>query len=523
MTHDFNYLILSDLHLQEADKDPAGRLFYFDQEFADLLRHYRLFSVAGRHWRLIIGGDFLEFFVIKEQPDPGDRLLRGTSLSASERRFFPGTEWQKSVWKLDLILRSHPQLLLALARFIGAGHEIYILRGNHDLELFWPQVQDHLRLLIAEHHPSDMSYLEVKEAAKARIHFPPWFYLEPGVLYVEHGHQYDEYCANAHNLAPVLPGNRTQIQLSMSAFTMRYFASRVQKVDPAAMENMNTLLRYIRHLVLNEPSLTLRLPAFYFEAAARILRKAGRSDPRQEAFIEGAESVVREEIGRVYGLDGRTLQALEALGRRPILLDRGRTGQGLWIDLILGSLASAVTARLLARRGRPLAALGALATLSYWGLLWQRRIGRANDHRNLRVIARRIRDLLGVQYVVFGHSHDPDVEWLDAERDQVYFNVGTWLPTGGESQMIYLHIVRDRDRATAQLMRWDRRRQAPLEVDPADYAIERRAELQGRQAAERAGTASPASSASPGRSPAPGPWPPAPASTPGGGAPPDAG
>ena len=168
-------------------------------------------------------------------------------------------------------------------------------------------------------------------------------------------------------------------------------------------------------------------------------------------------------------------------------------------------------------------ALGALASVSYWGFLWQRRVGRVNDHRYLRDIARRIRDLLAVQFVVFGHSHDPDVEWLDAERDHVYFNVGTWLPKDGESQMIYLHIVRDRDRATAQLMRWDRRRQAPLEVDPADYAIERRAELHGRQAAERTGTASPASSASPGRSPAPGPWPPAPASTPGAGAPRDAG
>jgi UDP-2,3-diacylglucosamine pyrophosphatase LpxH len=515
MRDDFNYLILSDLHLQEAERDPAGRLFYFDQEFADLLRHYRLFSVDGRRWRLIIGGDFLEFFVIKEQPETDDRLLRGTTLRASDRRFFPGTEWQKSVWKLDLILRSHPQLLLALARFIGSGHEIYVLRGNHDLELFWPQVQDHFRTLIAEHHPSDLGYLDVKRAARSQIHFPPWFYYEPGLLYVEHGHQYDEYCANAHNLYPVLAGRPGQLQLAISAFTMRYFASRVQKADPAAMENMATIPRYLRHLLLSEPSLTFRLPGYYVEGVTRTLAKAGRLDARAEAFVAGAESVVREEIARGYGLEVATLEKLEALGQPPLLLDRVRAAQGLGIDLVLGTIGSVVAAAAHRRRGRRWIGLGALASLPLWGLAWRRRITRATDHRNLRDIARRVRDLLGVQYVVFGHSHDPDVDWLDAQQDAVYFNVGTWLPKGGRSQMVYLHVVRGRERASAQLMRWDRVHKRPVEVDPADYVLERRAQLHRRQAAERASSAS---AAPPGPAPARAPSPPAPASTPGAGA-----
>jgi len=65
---DFNYLVVSDLHLSEAERNPAGRFFHFDEDFADFLRHYRLSYVGSRRWRLIIDGDFVEFFQMTEPP-----------------------------------------------------------------------------------------------------------------------------------------------------------------------------------------------------------------------------------------------------------------------------------------------------------------------------------------------------------------------------------------------------------------------------------------------------------------------
>src|SRR5581483_8554956 len=159
----YNYLIISDLHLKESEKSPAGRLFYFDQDFTDFLRHYRHTYAGARRWRLIVGGDFIEFYHrINEQPDPQNRLLRGSELYETDLKFYPGTEWRKSVWKLDRILRSHQLLLISLARFVHEGNEVYILRGNHDLEFYWTQVQDHFRALVAEHHPAGVTYLEMK-------------------------------------------------------------------------------------------------------------------------------------------------------------------------------------------------------------------------------------------------------------------------------------------------------------------------------------------------------------------------
>lgn len=470
MTADFNYLIISDLHLQEAEKDPSGRLFYFDQEFADFLRYYRLFSVDQRRWKLIIAGDLIEFTLIKERPDPEDRLLRGTVLTHTDQKFFPGTDWQKSVWKLDLILRSHPQLLLALARFVAAGHEIYILRGNHDLELFWPQVQDRFRLLVAQHHPVDMSFLDMKAAVGERIHFRPWFYLEPGLLYVEHGCQYDEYCSNAHNLYPLLPKNPERIELPISALTMRYFAARIQSIEPAAMENINSIPRYLKHLIASNPGQLALMPLYYLEMIARVLGKVRQPDPERAAFVAGMEAAVREEIQKVSGVDDRTFRILESLGRRPILADWWQTVRCLCLDLILGGLGNLSLAAALAFARRPWLALGALATIPLWFRAGKRRLGGINDHRNLREIARTIQHQLEVRYVVFGHSHDPDVLPLDEGQERIYFNVGTWVPRAGAGEFVYLQIRSDPERPTAHLVRWDRHGQCPVELDLASYA-----------------------------------------------------
>jgi UDP-2,3-diacylglucosamine pyrophosphatase LpxH len=477
----YNYLVISDLHLQEADKNPAGRLFYFDQEFADFLRHYRLFHVEKRRWKLIIDGDFIEFYHIPHQPSPDDKLLRGVNLTETDLKFFPGTEWQKSVWKLHLILSSHPQLLLALARFVADGNEIYILRGNHDLEFFWPEVQEHFRLLVAQHHPVDKSYIEIKMAVKNRIHFVPWFYLEKDLLYVEHGHQYDPYCSNKNNLYPVLEDNPRQLELALSAFTMRYFVSRIQKIDPAAMENVSSIPKYLTHLIRNNWRQVAAMPVYYAEMLIRTLRKVRAKRSRVGAAddeLDRMEGRVREEIKAAYGLSDEKIRELDALRLEPVLLSWWSTLKVFYIDLLLGGLLVGILG---SRAVSHLTFLGRWSSSVFIGLILvvillegKRRIGSFNDHRNLRDIARTIRETVGCRYVVFGHSHDPDACPLSPEHDQWYFNVGTWVPRRGEGQFIYLEILSAGDGTTARLMRWDRRRKEPVDLGSDWYSKKRR-------------------------------------------------
>ena len=466
---DFNYLVVSDLHLSEAERNPAGRFFHFDEDFADFLRHYRLSYVGQRRWRLIIDGDFVEFFQMTEPPEATERLLRGVTLTASDRRFFPGTEWEKSVWKLDRVMRSHPQLLLALARFLLAGNEIYILRGNHDVEMYWPQVQEHFRLVLAQHHPADTSYLDMKTAIQARLHFLPWFYLDPGLLYVEHGCQYDPFCANEHNLCPVLPDRPEQIHLPFSAFSMRYFAARIAMVDPAAIENVNSIPRYLGRLLAKNPLLAFRMPYYYVEMIARTLSKVNRPWPEAERAIAAREAEVRRELETTHGLSAATLAGIEDLRERPVLGSMRRTMKSFAVDIVGAGLL--LTAGLWAaaprtRRGRLAAGALSAALVTGLGASWVKRAKTINDHRNLREIARAIAEAVGVRYVVFGHSHQPDAHRLPAEDERWYFNVGTWVPNLQEGHFIYLQVLRDHG-ASATLTRWNRRLQRPEELDPA--------------------------------------------------------
>ena len=468
----FNYLVVSDLHLSEADRNPAGRFFHFDEDFADFLRHYRLSYVGQRRWRLIIDGDFIEFFQVTDSPDPDERLLRGVTLTPSDRRFFPGTEWQKSRWKLDRVLRSHPQLLLALARFLLAGNEIYILRGNHDVEMFWPQVQEHFRLVLTQHHPADTTYLAMKAAVEARLHFRPWFYLEPDLLYVEHGCQYDPFCTNEYNLCPVVPAKPTQIHLPFSAFSMRYFAARMAVVDPAAIENVNSIPRYLGRLLARHPLHAFVIPYYYVEMIVRTLRKVRRPAPDAELEVAAQEASARAELERMYAVPAATVAALEGLRERPILGSLPRTIRSFSLDMITAGLATAAGIWLAApptRRGRlaATALTGALVVGLTAG--WVRRASTINDHRNLREIARTIASIVGVRYVVFGHSHEPDAHRLSEAGDRWYFNVGTWVPNLQEGQFIYMQVLRDAG-GSAQLMRWNRKWQRPEALDPERFS-----------------------------------------------------
>jgi UDP-2,3-diacylglucosamine pyrophosphatase LpxH len=469
---DFNYLVVSDLHLSEAERNPAGRFFHFDEDFADFLRHYRLSYVGQRRWRLIIDGDFVEFFQMTEAPDPTERLLRGVTLTAADRRFYPGTEWAKSVWKLDRVLRSHPQLLLALGRFLLAGNEIYVLRGNHDVEMYWPQVQEHFRLVLAQHHPADTTYLDMKAAIQARLHFLPWFYLDRGLLYVEHGCQYDPFCTNEHNLCPVLPDRPEQIHLPLSAFSMRYFAARIAMVDPAAIENVNSIPRYLSRLVAKHPLLALRLPYYYVEMIGRTVRKVNRGWADAEREVIAREAVVRRELEDQHGLSAATLRTIEDLREAPVLRSLSATIRSFAVDMVAAGLVAVAALWAAAprtRRGRLAAA--ATSGLMVAGLTagWVKRASTINDHRNLREIARVIADAVGVRYVVFGHSHQPDAHRLSATEDRWYFNVGTWVPNLQEGHFIYLQVLRDAG-ASATLTRWNRRLQRPEELDSARFS-----------------------------------------------------
>ncbi|MBS3123122.1 metallophosphoesterase [Candidatus Woesearchaeota archaeon] len=81
-----------------------------------------------------------------------------------------------SLGKMKLVYEAHKPVFQALSKFVKIkNHNLYFIIGNHDHDLFFPELQEEIKRLIG---------------TPQRVHFPGLSYKQDG-LYVEHGQQYD--------------------------------------------------------------------------------------------------------------------------------------------------------------------------------------------------------------------------------------------------------------------------------------------------------------------------------------------
>jgi UDP-2,3-diacylglucosamine pyrophosphatase LpxH len=461
-THDI--LIVSDLHLRGGWDNPTRGLYHFDEEFADFLRYYRLHRRSSRPWQLIIGGDLIEFLYLTDLPTGETPLLRGAAFGRNERLYGVANEALKTRWALDTILRSsHPQLLLALARFVAEGNQIVILRGNHDSGLFWPEAQEHLRRLIAEHHPDDISYMDMKRAVAERVLFPQWFWYVPGVLYVEHGCQYDPFCSFEHFLHPVVPENPSQIEMSISELAIRYFTNQMKILNGLAAENIKSVSEYIGWVVKANLGILPRILRLYWGMVTNVMAKSGARDAAAESLVREQHARRLAETDERFGLPAGTAAAIDALHKRPVMRSMLATARFLALDLWASGIALAVAAVVIlvwfpAKVGllALLAALALIGVVIYAGSL---RFSRISEAARLHETAQRIADRFQVSHVVFGHSHAAGVWPLRGGAS--YINVGTWVPVAEDAFFVYFSMTGEGTGRKGELWRWNKRCREP--------------------------------------------------------------
>lgn len=461
---EFNYLIVSDLHLRGGFNNRTEGLYHFDQEFADFLRYYRLHPGSDRPWRLIIAGDFIEFLYITDIPDSADPLLRGCTFAESEHRYGAGTEPQKSRWKLDRILRSsHPQLLLALARFVAEGNQIVVLRGNHDIEMAWPEVQEHFRRLIAEHHPVDVGYLAMKELVAERVQFPLWFWYAPGLLYAEHGCQYDPFCSTEHMLYPVVPHAPSRTQLSIAELGIRYFTNQMKMIDAMAAENIMSVSEYVGWLIRGKTTMLPRVLRLYAGMVRRILAKSGRPDPVAEGAVRAEHQRRVAAVDARFGLRPGTAAAVDALRAPPVTRSWIATARFLSLDVVAAAVGCALAAAVILI-GYPtrlgllafVAVVAVFGAIAYAGTL---RLRHVTEAAQLRHTAEQLAQLFEVPYIALGHSHAAGMWRLPSGAN--YVNVGTWVPGAADGHFVYFAIVAGDDGVDARLWRWNKGKGEP--------------------------------------------------------------
>jgi UDP-2,3-diacylglucosamine pyrophosphatase LpxH len=459
-----NVLAISDLHLgHDLRRGVVAREKALDRQLVSLLDGY---CAEGGRWRLVIVGDMVDFIAITQTPDVGEAVP--FTVTDAERCWGLGPEPEKSVWKLGRVFERHASFFIRLARFLAAGHELVIVRGNHDPE--WAQVavqqsfRDRLALLARAHLP------RATDTLGERIRFCDWFYLEPGRLYAEHGHHYDEYSVTPGAALDGTPDASAGEPLSTVA--MRYFANLHTTLDLSEVERWKfwdfvrwgarerVLLRAARDYL----GMCAKVLGLSVRASLRTLRRSGRR------LVRAGRELAREDhkLGRTRAALAVFRQDREELARQLITLVRAPAEQSLfasiqllYVDrLALVAVVALAWSACLALAAGPLQQAGALAVVLAAASVVNGVLDRArlvDSHPKLLDAARSIGHLLRVPIVVMGHSHR--TVWERVGEHTTYVNLGTWLAPsrsecGGRPGFPHL-VVRDHN---AELRRWKPRR-----------------------------------------------------------------
>lgn len=448
-------LVFSDVHLG-SDLNDSGpsvpRSAAIDRDLAALLAHYRKTSPPADRWRLVIAGDFVDFVGMSIDPPESEEVV--TEPTPAERRIGLGGAEDHVRWKLKRAAARHPEVFAELAAFLAAGNAITFIHGNHDLEMYWESVRDDFRALLTD-----------DPEAAARVDFEPWFFHREGLVFVEHGHQYDPFCATPFVLAPLSPRDPRRVLSSLSDTLLRYIVRRTPGMKEYGHEDRG-LASYISWGLLLGARGTANLFKQFWEAVFALWDTA-------KAYGTELGERVREEHERRLAARAESsriplerLRAALALHTTPI----GWTPRGVLASVMLDRLA------VFSCMAPPLAALAvfhdalggyashiAVALLAGWAVLhvWLSR-GRP-DVDPATVMGERARDLAKLfpaSFIVMGHTHVPTTKPLD---DATYVNLGSWAeeePPGDEKKpyraaRTHLVIHEREDRHEAHLCEWE--------------------------------------------------------------------
>jgi UDP-2,3-diacylglucosamine pyrophosphatase LpxH len=460
-----NLLIISDLHLGEDIRPDVANMSYLrhlvklERALADFLTHHAQNRIGDRPWKLVVNGDMVDFMSIKLLPEevPG-----GEDANEDERLYGLGFGERQSQKKLERVIVRHQEVFRRLAEFVGAGNELVIVVGNHDPEFHYPSVQRTLVEWLCGLAVGAGADEDVRAAFAARIQFCPWFFYQENLIYVEHGHQYDEYCSIDYMLHPVATdqgGKKSGIALSIAHAGMRYFANQLPHYNPHTAEHWG-FFDYMKWGLAQGLRGLLRLCYFYGLLVWRVvegwyvLRSAddGRRKVHEARLLE---------LSAQWRLAEDKVRALDGLRREPVTRRLWRLIAALFLDRVLLGMVALGTAAALGtnlhgwwRIAGPLGAILLFAFLNAKISRWRLRPAALK----LRATTNLIQSLVCAPFIVFGHSHAP--ESVTLETGATYFNTGTWA--SDDPAHAFTHVlVTHGEQPTAELRQWKNGGSAP--------------------------------------------------------------
>jgi UDP-2,3-diacylglucosamine pyrophosphatase LpxH len=478
--------VVSDLHIASG-RDARGvyegtENFFADQAFGRFLEQATK-NVKGNKALLVINGDTFDFlrvtqfpgkvirrrlskrmgnFFYKKIPDPliepsaadtvaefiyWHEALRKVGIhktigdlqqciSNREQTYGLETDDYKSIYKLMKIREGHPLFFKALGDWMQKGHRLLIIKGNHDLELFWYPVRNYLRLLIAESIQATSLLSLLKDTVLPNLCFADDSVLIDNTLYLEHGHRYDKFAMVLGG--PTLRSLPTQINIPFGSFFNRYLINRVELYYPY-LDKVRPTGNIVPILVRDNFPLALKIFGSQLPFAIRMLM----TNVRYVWFM----------IRRVVPL---LLCLIPIVVYLWLVIEPHLTSDIALYDQIPATIKTLLKA---------LGSVGSLV-LSYF---LARIIGwlQLVEPSSLAGYAQRLYEKTGNAYRIMsmGHTHNPGA--YPNGMGGLFYNTGTWIPVietataevREDKTYTFLHLIRDAEgRLTPvpeQLQRWN--------------------------------------------------------------------
>ena len=343
-----NYLLFSDVHLgadlvQHTRPWTVSRLrevLRLDRELSTMIAHYRSRPDPERPWTLIIAGDLIDFMGMSISPH-ADQTLE-TPLTEEERSHGLGSAQDHVAQKMRAVAERHDLVFRELAQFVAAGHSLVLVRGNHDVEFYWEAARAaFVQALIARTPDGTLSDSAARTAFEARIEFRHWFYYVEGLLYVEHGHQYDATCSHHHMLEPLSPRDPRRIAYSFSDILMRYVVRPTRGMSMSGHDAMG-FLDYVKLAFSMGLRGAMRL-GYRFVAAIVAMIQVWRDHLGTGA----AEMLARQErsmqtIAERVRVGGDKLLALSQLWATPVTGGFSTILRSVFVDMMAAVAGSAL-------------------------------------------------------------------------------------------------------------------------------------------------------------------------------------
>jgi UDP-2,3-diacylglucosamine pyrophosphatase LpxH len=468
-----NLLVISDLHLgedlfrlpdgrsapgAEVEADPTSpysevplgsAVEQTERALVAFIVHYTQFRMDGRPWRLVINGDMLDFLRVAISPDE-----EGLEATDVDRLYGFGATPMAAKAKLRRVYERHAAFFEALARFVGRGNELHMVVGNHDAELHWEEVQNDVASEIDRLWTTATGEASIRD----RIVFHTWFLYEPGVAWIEHGHQYDAFCSFEDPLIPEDTDNPKTLEENLGTAAMRYLGNHLP-VEPDATNDLS-FIEYLALIWNARNDDVFKFVWGYWEVVRTMGKQWLKRVRNPGKYLERRKlrKARMAAIAAKVGLTGETLQKLHKLRRPPafvsffgfirsVMLGRLVTTVGLVAVIPLAVLVLPWLWSL----SFALFATGIVLAVHVW-LETGRDDVDPTDH--MRKVAGQIRKISKAPVVVFGHSHVPLAHRLPGRG--WYFNTGAWAG-GSERPYAFTHLIVERtpDGARSALCRWE--------------------------------------------------------------------